>query len=53
MEWYFGSRWRIGLKDAIFLPFLLVLLLDRYESISFFGLGGRFIRYVCSRRAGG
>jgi hypothetical protein len=46
MEGYFCCRWRIGLEDTIFLPFFLVLLLDSYEGISFFGLYRRFIRDV-------
>jgi hypothetical protein len=52
MKGYFCCRWRIGLKDTIFLPFFLVFLLDSYKGISFFGLYSRFIRDVCIREGG-
>ncbi len=38
VEGYFGGRRRIGLEDSIFLPLLLIFLLDCYESVSFLGL---------------
>ncbi len=51
MEGYFCDRWRIGLEDAIFLPLLLVFLLDRYKAVSFFGLSSRFIRDMSKMRS--
>lgn len=38
MEGYLGDTWRIWLENAIFLPFLLVFLLNRNERVSLFGL---------------
>lgn len=41
MQGDFCRRWGIGLEDAVFLPLLLVLLLDGDQGVTFLGLLNR------------
>ncbi len=52
MEGYLGGGWLIGLEDSIFLPLLLIFLLDRNEAISFLGLPARSVRIAPSVNRG-
>jgi len=52
MEGYFFRRRRVWLEYSIFLPFLLVFLLDCYEGVSFFGLQNNNVSRAPKSRRG-